>query len=308
MNNNFSRVNSLNAILAGTATVAAIVITQPAVAKSAKEVAAIAIPTTVKIENPVEPIMGGSGVIIAKKGDIYTVLTANHVVKDEAIDSYTIVTAPNKKSKEGEEYPTLSITRLMNSKLDLALVTFKSKKKYKVAPLNISGESGIGSGIYISGYPVPTPGIQEREYTFSGGEVISERLQGENGYTMIYNAVTLRGMSGGPVFDVNGRVVGIHGQGDALSGKINEATSLEQGADKTGRNLAIPITSFMALNLKEFGIKLPKLKIDNSPADNDKAETPSKDELKSWYNNVALGIGLGIVERAIPIKIPRIGF
>jgi len=39
--------------------------------------------------------------------------------------------------------------------------------------------------------------------------VVTKRPQGYR-----YNAVTVRGMSGSPVFDTNGRVVGIHGQGE----------------------------------------------------------------------------------------------
>jgi len=42
------------------------------------EIAQIAFPTTVQINNVVG---GSSGVIIARTGNTYTVLTANHVVK-----------------------------------------------------------------------------------------------------------------------------------------------------------------------------------------------------------------------------------
>ncbi|WP_155968530.1 hypothetical protein [Kamptonema formosum] len=54
-----SRFNYLSGLLAGTAAVAAIVISEPAVAKSAKEVAKIAVPTTVQVNNTLSP--GNSG-------------------------------------------------------------------------------------------------------------------------------------------------------------------------------------------------------------------------------------------------------
>ncbi len=81
----------LPSFLTGTAIVAAIAIVQPmqVSAKTAKEVAQVAVPTTVRIDNPLGIDKGGSGVIIAKTGNTYTVLTANHVVKNPKVE-YTV--------------------------------------------------------------------------------------------------------------------------------------------------------------------------------------------------------------------------
>jgi serine protease Do len=94
MNNRFLGFNYVPSIFVGT--VAALVIVQPAIAKTAKEVAQIAIPTTVQINNTSAPDVSGSGVIISKKGKTYTVLTANHVVTNPNSE-YVIRTSKGKE-------------------------------------------------------------------------------------------------------------------------------------------------------------------------------------------------------------------
>ena len=62
----------------------------PVQAASARDVARVAVPTTVRIDNPLSPANGGSGVIVSEKRGIYTVLTANHVVSNPNIPYQTI--------------------------------------------------------------------------------------------------------------------------------------------------------------------------------------------------------------------------
>ncbi|MGL5079063.1 MAG: tetratricopeptide repeat-containing S1 family peptidase, partial [Waterburya sp.] len=82
--------------ITGTAVVALVSLAPSiAIAKNPTEIAAIAEPVTVKIDNNLG-IPGGSGVIIAKENNIYTVLTANHVVKNINI-GYVIKTFDNQQ-------------------------------------------------------------------------------------------------------------------------------------------------------------------------------------------------------------------
>jgi len=53
-------------------------------------------------------------------------------------------------------------------------------------------------------------------------------------------------MSGGPVFDADGKIVGIHGQGDSI-GTVTSQWNGQSEEIKTGLNAAIPIDAFMAL-------------------------------------------------------------
>ncbi|MBW4675322.1 MAG: serine protease [Desmonostoc geniculatum HA4340-LM1] len=251
-------MNYFNQLLAGTAVVASIVITQPAFAKSAKEVAKTAIPTTVQINNTLSPGDSGSGVIIAKNGKTYTILTANHVVKNPNSE-YMI------RTSKGQEYAVTTVQSLSENQgsLDLAIAKFESNEELPIAPLTNSDEASIGSGVYISGYPLPTGGGTEREYAFTNGQVTNIRSGNAEGYAMRYDAVTRRGMSGGPVFDVSGRVVGIHGQGDTVATVQNESGDRNEEV-KTGLNSAIPTNTFLTL-ISQAGLDKSGMKLDNKP-------------------------------------------
>ncbi|MFM6081623.1 MAG: serine protease, partial [Dolichospermum sp.] len=78
----------------------------------------------------------GSGVIIAKQGNIYTVLTAAHVVceREKAAElcgnfNYQILTV------DGEQYPVEPSTIKLEEGVDLAVVKFTSQENYQVATL-----------------------------------------------------------------------------------------------------------------------------------------------------------------------------
>jgi tetratricopeptide (TPR) repeat protein len=59
------------------------------------------------------------------------------------------------------------------------------------------------------------------------------RLVGDRGgYTVVYDAETLPGMSGGWTFDLNGRLLAVHGQGDLYK----ENTQAEEVASNTVKN------------------------------------------------------------------------
>lgn len=103
----------------------------------------------------------------------------------------------------------------------------------------------VGSTIYVAGYPLPISGF-ERKLEFTAGIVSSGLDRASSGYGLRYQAVTRRGMSGGPVFDADGRVVGLHGQGDTV-GTIMSQWNGQMEEIKTGLNTAIPIDAFTAL-------------------------------------------------------------
>ncbi|MEA5576609.1 serine protease [Anabaena sp. UHCC 0451] len=301
MSFSFSRLNSLPGLLTGTAVIAAIVISQPASAKTAKEVAQIAVPTTVRIDSSAGTNAGGSGVIIAKNGNTYTVLTANHVVASQA-QEYNIYTS---KKKTHAVTSVQSLQKTENSP-DLAIVKFESAEEYPVAPISNSDEAGIGTGVYISGYPMSIEDSNEREYEFTNGQITSRPDSKPQGYTMRYGALTRRGMSGGPVFDVSGRVIGIHGQGDRDGVVKNESAAGGQTEIKTGFNAAIPINTFKEL-ISQTGVKVA-FKEDNSEVANVEATQPTKAEVKSWEQEFAAGIIKNLIEQNIPRILPRFPF
>lgn len=223
----------LSAALVG----AAIVISQPLIVVSQSSVDEQAIASMAKeitvVINGQNP---GSGVIIAKQGNTYYVLTAKHVVATQ--DEYEIVTS------DAVKHP-LNYSKVQKfSGVDLALVQFTSNNNYRVAQLGNSANITEGATVYTSGWPHPGRAITQRIYQMTKGNISGRPLETlEDGYELVYTNITRSGMSGGPVLDAQGRVIGIHGraEGEAI---FNPDTG--QTVDvKSGFNLAISINTFL---------------------------------------------------------------
>ncbi len=227
--------SSLAKVLIGATAIVSIAL--PAIAKSPTEIAAIAEAVTVKVDNNLG-IPGGSGVIIAQENNTYTVLTANHVVKNVNI-GYLVYTPDN------QQHQVTKVNRLNQDGLDLAYITFKSNKPYSVVTIGNSEYAAPGASIFVSGYPLTAEENQQRHWEFTTGTITSIRDTATEGYSMRYQALTRRGMSGGAVLDTSGRLVGIHGQGDVIGSVKNESSSVPESL-KTGFNAAIPIQNFTA--------------------------------------------------------------
>ncbi|MEB3343673.1 serine protease [Okeania sp.] len=160
---------------------------------------------------------GGSGVIIARQGDRYTVLTNHHVVIDSRENQYTVITT------DGLEHPAEWLQPTEYSDLDLALVQFTTSNIYRVAEIGNSKNLSVNDIIYATGFPSwnrTSPNDIEntrdwglRAYRFTEGTVgmiLPKSLQ--RGYQLGYSNSLANGMSGGPVLDRDGRLVGINGK------------------------------------------------------------------------------------------------
>ena len=154
--------------------------------------------------------MAGSGVIIAreKSTKTYYVLTVYHVAAGIAEDQDKVVTSDERK------YVIKKVDQL-RSDLDLAVLKFNTDKNYPVAEL---GDSDInylrdGSKIYIAGWSKENPLL----FQFEEGTVTGNILPAaDEGYALRYDARTVNGMSGGPLINDRGHLVGVHGESDAF--------------------------------------------------------------------------------------------
>ena len=167
----------------------------------------------------------GSGVILEKADNTYTVLTNWHVVKNPG--EYTVQTIDGRQ--HSVDYT--AIKRL--SDLDLAIIRFSSNQNYQLADKGNSAQLVEGQNIYFAGYPGELRQENNRYYRFFPANLVGVLPKSsKNGYSLIYNGEAFPGMSGGPVLDKNALLVGIHGEANihALTG----ATS----------NYAIPINSY----------------------------------------------------------------
>jgi S1-C subfamily serine protease len=141
---------------------ATIALVQPiAAAKSSVEIAKTAQAITVLIT---EPNSVGSGVILQRQGEIYTVLTAAHVVRNKA--KYTITTPDDRK------YEVISSSiRSAPGSIDLAVVKFKSTTNYPIAKLGNCNALERGMDLYVGGFPSKSRAITESIFVFREGKV-----------------------------------------------------------------------------------------------------------------------------------------
>ncbi|MEG4801938.1 trypsin-like peptidase domain-containing protein [Microcoleus sp. ARI1-B5] len=218
----------LSAALIG-ATIA-VVQAQNAVAQTAEQVNKIAEQITVLIEGQNQ----GSGIIIAREGSTYYVLTAKHVV---AGGGELKVTGPDRNSFRADSTNVIQLPGV-----DLAIVSFVSSGNYEIAQLADSKTVSVGEQVYVSGWPKPGDTIKRQIRQMTAGQ-ISARERVNDGYELIYTNPTRQGMSGGPILDIRGRVIGIHGRTEG---------SADDQVVKAWVNLGIPINTFVELAPKAY--------------------------------------------------------
>jgi serine protease Do len=221
----------LSAVLFGTAALVSVVYTLPShVALSHAQVGEVARQVTVQIDGQAP----GSGVIISRQGQTYYVLTAEHVVA--TADEYEIITPDGKKHPLDYK----NVKKLPG--LDLAVLTFTSPQSYRVVEMGDSSTLKESAPIFISGFPLLGRDTNQTGYRFTIGNLLAQANQPlAKGYGLAYMNNTFAGMSGGPILNQQGQLVGIHG---ASKTQLTETQGLDEKGIKQGLNMGIPINSF----------------------------------------------------------------
>jgi tetratricopeptide (TPR) repeat protein len=271
-----------------------------------KRVDDIAAQITVRIED--KQGHNGSGVIIGKSGNTYSVMTAAHVVAQ--LDGYSIVTP----SRERVVLRSDRI-KILNRDLDLAVVTFTSRQNYRTATLANYPFNNF-DWVFVSGFPgrdvkqqryLSVGAIQDRSGTDFG---VKDRSSLSHGNNLIYTNLSLPGMSGGAVLDRQGRLIGIN------TGAENEQVITKDARQEElnfGFSLGIPTATILDA-LSQGKVQIDRLNVTSAmpgrPSDRDRVEIKQHlaaalpaplptSPVKDWLDYGNLVLKSGDSERAI---------
>jgi serine protease Do len=206
-----------------------IIIVVPIHARTVKDVNAIASQVTVLVARGLkkgdiearrewDP---GSGVIIAHQGDTYYVATNTHVVKSPNSKNVWGVLTPDNKvhtvADDGQSIIRFGKYGETIDGYDLALLKFESQDSYQVATIGNSENIQVRSGVLNSGWPQPEDNSTKRQRFYRSGRItkVAAVPITDGGYSVLYSNQTRPGMSGGPVLNSSGELIGIHGRGRA---------------------------------------------------------------------------------------------
>jgi len=140
----------------------------------------------------------GSGVIIGKKKNIYSLLTAKHVIEGSSIDEIEIL-------KSDGTFLKINEIIIPFKDKDLAIIRFYSDENPNTAiipPLDKELWKRVEdwSAINVSGFANPNNSVEQATFRETEGQLISVLSEGKDGYDLLHSSPTNVGMSGGGVF------------------------------------------------------------------------------------------------------------
>lgn len=146
----------------------------------------------------------GSGILIQKQGQLYTVLTNAHVVRAGS-KPYRVQTP------DGRIYKAILVPGNRFGSKDLATLQFRSTMNiYNVG--SVGASPMVTDEVFAAGFPVSNQKAIDKGLIFNSGQVslvLDKALEG--GYKIAYTNQIEKGMSGGPLLNAQGCVIGVNG-------------------------------------------------------------------------------------------------
>ena len=177
----------------------------------------------------------GTGILVQKQENIYTLVTNGHVLKDKA-EKFIIET------EDGESYQASLLVNFHHGETtgnDLAILQFNSPKNYPTVSL-VKWEKE--ERVMAVGFPtdVNLTNSNNGGLTCTKLGDVSENLAKpmQSGYQIGYNLTIYNGMSGGPLLNNAGQLVGIIGMGEPII-FVNPDIYLYKDGSRLTESLAI---------------------------------------------------------------------
>jgi S1-C subfamily serine protease len=156
----------------------------------------------------------GSGVLLKRHHQVYTVITNAHVVQASS--------APYQlQTHDGQIYAAALVPPPSGHNRDLSILRFQSRRRSYITAKLAPVKPKIGDRIWSSGFPVGDSKKGDRQQDSEKAPWGLDTVEGQithvlpvalvGGYSIGFDAGISKGMSGGPLVDLSGELVGING-------------------------------------------------------------------------------------------------
>jgi S1-C subfamily serine protease len=143
----------------------------------------------------------GSGTIWRSNNGSSQVITNSHVLVAQKQPLFI-------QTADGQVHPTQVVTPVNWDSLDLAKLQFQAKQNYPTAQIDRTANLQVGAAVLAAGFPKngkSTLTIEKGAITHILNKPLAE------GYQVGYSSAVAKGMSGGPLINQQGSLVGING-------------------------------------------------------------------------------------------------
>ena len=159
----------------------------------------------------------GSGVIIKREDNTYTVVTNHHVIENNSNKLYPVM------SGDGITHQATLVSTPQIGNLDVALLKFTSDRPYQVVEIGKTNQPLVGETVFAAGFPnwhqpdslqmssTRAWGSRAFQLTLGSVEMLTSRTLSQ-GYQLGYTNDIKSGMSGGPILNSKGQLIGINGR------------------------------------------------------------------------------------------------
>ncbi|MBE9214956.1 tetratricopeptide repeat protein [Plectonema cf. radiosum LEGE 06105] len=178
---------------------------------------------------------GGSGVLISKQGQTYTILTNAHVISTKGTHS---IQTPDGKTHKA----TVISSGNSLSGNDLAVLQFQAQDNYQIVTLATNSNLSENQEVLAAGFP-----DHSKELVITNGKISllsPQPLIG--GYQIGYTNEIRQGMSGGTLLNQEGKLIGINGLNN--NAILNDTYTYEDGTVPNAEEIQ---------RLKKFSFAVP---------------------------------------------------